>query len=279
MPTSDYVHGYSLRESQRLLDQSNVLEALLHRRRRYQAGDRVLEVGCGVGAQTVALARDNPEASFVSCDVSRESLSAARARVAAAGLGNVRFEEADIFALPFDDAAFDHVFVCFVLEHLTDPERAVRALLRVLAPGGTLTVIEGDHGSVIMHPDSAMAHRTIEALVELQRRAGGNANIGRSLYPLLVDAGVADVRVELRTVYADASHPERVQGFTLDTFTAMVRGVRESALAAGLIDPATFNSGISALERAATRDGTFTYTFFEAVGRRDATDLGATTRR
>jgi SAM-dependent methyltransferase len=268
-PTSDYVHGYSTRESQRLLDQSNVLESLLHRRRRYRAGARVLEAGCGVGAQTVALARDNPEASFVSCDVSRESLAAARARVGAAGLGNVRFEEADIFALPFEDAAFDHVFVCFVLEHLTDPEHAVRGLLRVLAPGGTLTVIEGDHGSVIMHPDSAAAHRAVEALVELQRRSGGDANIGRRLYPLLVGVGVIDVRVELRTVYADASHPEREQGFTLDTFAAMVRGVRESALAAGLIEAETFDAGISALERAATRDGTFTYTFFEAVGRRE----------
>jgi SAM-dependent methyltransferase len=267
MPPPDYVHGYSARESQRLLDQSSVLEALLHRRRRYRAGERVLEAGCGVGAQTVALARDNPEASFVSCDVSGESLAAARARVAKAGLDNVRFEEANLYALPYGKAAFDHVFVCFVLEHLTEPESAIRALLRVLAPGGTLTVIEGDHGSVIMHPDSAAAHRAIEALVELQHRAGGDANIGRRLYPLLVDAGVADVQVKLRTVYADASHPDRVRGFTLDTFTAMVEGVRDGALAASLLDAATFDAGVAGLRRAAASDGTFTYTFFEAVGR------------
>ncbi|WP_207419866.1 class I SAM-dependent methyltransferase [Roseomonas haemaphysalidis] len=54
--------------------------------------------------------------------------------------------------MPFGDASFDHVFVCFVLEHLADPAAALGELQRVLRPGGSLTVIEGDHGSTLTPP-------------------------------------------------------------------------------------------------------------------------------
>ena len=50
---------------------------------------------------------------------------------------------------------FDHVFVCFVLEHLARPVEALSILERLLRPGGTITLIEGDHGSTYFHPDSA----------------------------------------------------------------------------------------------------------------------------
>lgn len=55
--------------------------------------------------------------------------------------------QADIFALPFESGSFDHVFVCFVLEHLSHPVEALAILGNVLRPGGSITVVEGDHGS------------------------------------------------------------------------------------------------------------------------------------
>jgi hypothetical protein len=93
-----------------------------------------------------------------------------------------------------------------------------------LKPEGSITAIEGDHGSAYFYPDSAAARRAIQCLVDLQRRAGGDALIGRRLYPLLVQAGVRDVRVSPRMVYVDASRPFLVDGFIRKTFTAMVEG-------------------------------------------------------
>jgi ubiquinone/menaquinone biosynthesis C-methylase UbiE len=266
-----YVHGYQSEESTRLADQADALVELLHGDTHYPPGSRVLEIGCGVGAQTITLATRSPDASFVSADISPDSLAQASQRVTAAGLDNVEFVPADVFALPDPDhglaaESFDHVFVCFLLEHLPDPVDALRRLRQVVRPGGTVTVIEGDHGSTFFHPDDADARAAIACQVTLQRHAGGDALIGRRLFPLLAEAEWSDIAVSPRMVYVDGRRPELADSFTRRTFTAMISGVREPALAAGLIDPATFDAGIAALHRAAEPDGVFCYTFFKAVG-------------
>jgi SAM-dependent methyltransferase len=261
-----YVHGYHPRENERLQAQAGTLVNLLHSDTSYPSGSAVLEAGCGVGAQTVPLAQRSPGARFTSVDVSADSVGEAKRRTDAAGLTNVQFRQADIFALPFAPASFDHVFVCFVLEHLSRPVEALVILNRLLRSGGTMTVIEGDHGSTYFYPDSRVADMAIQCLVELQRLAGGNALIGRQLYPLMVAAGLEAVHVSPRMVYVDSSRPDLVDGFTRKTFTAMIEGVRGSAIAAGITDPEAFDAGVRDLHRTAEADGVFCYTFFKGVG-------------
>jgi len=140
--------------------------------------------------------------------------------------------------------SFDHIFVCFVLEHFSQPVEALNCLKNLIKVGGTITVIEGDHGSTYFYPDSEAAYKAIQCQVELQRRAGGNANIGRELYPLLIQAGFSSIHVSPRMVYVDSSKPRFVEGFTKNTFTAMIEGVGESSIEVGLIDEKTFDDGI-----------------------------------
>ncbi|WP_246007081.1 hypothetical protein [Actinomadura pelletieri] len=135
----------------------------------------------------------------------------------------------------------------------------------MLRPGGTLTVIEGDHGSVFLHPDSTHARAVVAHLVALQAAAGGDPLIGRRLAPLLASAGYDRVQVSPRTVYTDRSRPALARAFTLDTFTAMVAAVRDAAVAAGLTTPTDWDRGIADLRRAAAPDGTFHYAFFKGV--------------
>jgi protein-L-isoaspartate O-methyltransferase len=260
-----YVHGYHQRENIRLQDQASTLVELLHSDTCYPAGSRVLEAGCGIGAQTITLARNSPEAHITSIDISLISIVEARKTIEGAGFKNVSFRQGDIFNLPFKPESFDHIFVCFVLEHLARPVEALNCLKNLLKAGGTITVIEGDHGSTYFYPDSEAAHKAIQCQVELQKRAGGNANIGRELYPLLTTAGLAAIRVSPRMIYVDSSRPQLVEGFTKNTFTAMIEGVRESSIEAGLIDEKTFDDGIKGLYRTTETDGVFCYTFFKAV--------------
>lgn len=268
MPTAGYVHGYSESEYTRMRDQSKTLAELLHFDTRYPAGVHVLEAGCGIGAQTVILAKNNPQTLFTSIDICQQSIAQAQQTVKAAGLKNVRLNVADIFQLPFADESFEHVFVCFVLEHLRQPMAALQSIKRVLKPGGTITVIEGDHGSTFFYPQSEFALRTIHSLVELQARLGGNALIGRQLYPLLTRAGFKEVTVSPRFVYADPTRPEWVEGFTKKTFIAMIEGVRDQALSTGIIDKASWEKGIADLCATAGPEGVFCYTFFKATARK-----------
>jgi hypothetical protein len=89
--TIDYVHGYSARERTRLTDQATTLTELLHADTRYPPGSQVLEAGCGVGAQTVILAANSPQA--------------------------------DLFDPAFPPARFDHVFVCSCWSTCATPPR------------------------------------------------------------------------------------------------------------------------------------------------------------
>jgi len=99
----DYVHGYSNEETNRLRDQANTLANLMHDDTKYPAGSKVLEEGCGVGAQTVMLAKNSPEAHITSIDISEDSIKQARSSVEEKEFSNVKFQQADIYNLPFED--------------------------------------------------------------------------------------------------------------------------------------------------------------------------------
>jgi SAM-dependent methyltransferase len=266
MANNDYVHGYSEYEKVRLADQAGVLSNLLHYDSIFNPPGNILEAGCGTGAQTITLAPQNPQCRFTSVDISEDSLAAARKLIEANNIQNVRFQTADIFNLPFPDESFDHVFVCFVLEHLPEPQKALSSLKKVLKTGGSLSVIEGDHGSAYYHPQSAAAQATIQCLIDIQAALGGNSLIGRELYPLLTSAGFERVSVSPRVVYADAGLPRMVDGFTNKTFIAMVEGVKDQALQRGLIKEADWDRGIRELKLSSGPNGTFNYTFFKAIG-------------
>ena len=260
-----YVHGYSEREHERLVDQANTLTELLHYDTCYPAESRVLEAGCGVGAQTITLAKKSPKALFTSIDISQDSIDKAKSLIEQEKISNVTFQLADIFQLPFEDEQFDHVFVCFVLEHLATPLKALESLKRVLKKGGSITVIEGDHGSTYFFPDSQDAQKTIQCLVDIQANLGGNSLIGRQLFPLLTQAGFRNVTVSPRMVYVDAIKPELVEGFTKNTFIAMVEGVREQVLDTEMMNQEDWEKGINDLYRTTQPDGTFCYTFFKGT--------------
>lgn len=261
-----YVHGYSPRESQRLNEQSGILEELLHSDTRYTAGSKVLEAGCGVGGQTVILTRRSPEAEFVSIDISQKSLSEARARVDQEGISNVKFQQSDITNLPFGDEEFDHVFVCFVLEHLSSSLDALAELKRVLKSGGTITAIEGDHGSCFWYPETPDSLKVWDCMIKAQQYLGHDPLIGRRVYPLLEKAGFHVREVSPKWVYTDSSKPELMDGVVNKIIVPMTQTAREQSFELGLVDHDTWQRGIEEMENVAIdSEGTFFYTWFKGI--------------
>ena len=115
---------------------------------RPKPGERVLEVGCGLGADARELAAAvRPGGSVVAVDVSEAMLAAARERHDDAL--DVTYERADVTDLPYDDGSFDVIRVERVLQHVPRVERACEEMARVLKPGGRLLALDTDWGSLV----------------------------------------------------------------------------------------------------------------------------------
>ena len=107
-----------------------------------RAGMRLIDAGCGPGSITTGLAEVVAPGETVGIDASPDAVESARAHAREKGADGVRFEVADVYALPFDDASFDHVISSLVLCTVRDQARALGEARRVLKPGGTLRFLE-----------------------------------------------------------------------------------------------------------------------------------------
>jgi SAM-dependent methyltransferase len=264
-----YVHGYTERETQRLYEQAEILEEMLHTGTVYPAGTKVLEAGCGVGAQTRLLVKRSPQTEFTCIDISEKSLVTANKLKEQSGFDNVTFQQDNITTLSFDNSTFDHVFVCFVLEHLEDPVAVLNELKRVLIPGGTLTVIEGDHGSAFWHPETPESVAAWNGLITAQRRQGHDPNIGRRLTPLLTEAGFDLQNCKPAWLYADRLKPALRDGMVDHIIVPMVQSAEQQILEEKIVPKDIYQQGIADLTHVDNiREGTFFYTWFKAVAKK-----------
>jgi ubiquinone/menaquinone biosynthesis C-methylase UbiE len=249
-----------------LLDQSRILENLLHEGTTFRKDEVVLEAGCGVGAQTKILAQRNPETHFTSIDISEQSLYQVKTMIDRENLSNITLKNDNIMLLSFPDASFDHIFVCFVLEHLDDPLKALQELKRVLKAGGSMTVIEGDHGSCFWTPQTKEARQVWNALIRAQSDLGHDSLIGRRLFPLLKKSELRIEEVSPRYVYADWSNPELLDGVVNRIIVPMVQSSENQILRKGILKKNIWEKGLNELsEVGTTPEGTFFYTWFKAI--------------
>jgi protein-L-isoaspartate O-methyltransferase len=258
---NNYVHGYSKREVQRLSDQANTLDEIIHGDSIFKNGSKILEIGCGTGSQTVIMAKKNSSCHFTSIDITEESLEEAKKRIKKNKITNVTFEKCDIRKINYEKEYFDYIVICFVLEHISNIHIIFQNLRKVLKQKGKIMVIEGDHGSTYFYPDSNLARKTIECQVQLQKNNGGNANIGRELFLILQKNNFNKINVTPKMIYVDPSKPILVEGFTKNTFIAMIEGVKDDAIKNNMISENDWKRGIEDLYK--TISGIFCYTFFK----------------
>ena len=249
------------------MEQSLILEDLLHTGTCYREGSKVLEVGCGVGAQTRILTRRNPGAFFHALDISEESINLARKLASKDNITNVEFIHSDLYEHPLEPESYDHIFVCFVLEHLHAPEDALNIFHKALRKGGTITVIEGDHGSGFWTPETAESRLAWDGLIHSQKELGHDPNIGRRIYPLLLKTGFSVPDVSPRWIYADQSEKELLDGVINHIIVPMVYSAESQVLESKLMDTDTWKRGLQDIEQVSIHpEGTFFYTWFKGVG-------------
>ncbi len=110
----------------------------------------------------------------------------------------------DVYELEIEDDSFDVVHAHQVLQHLTDPVKALTEMRRVLRPGGLLAVRDSDYGAKIWAPQDERLDRWMALYHQVTRANGAEADAGRFLPGWVRSAGFGDVRVSSSTwTFAD----------------------------------------------------------------------------
>lgn len=163
----------------------------------------LLDVGCGPGTITVDLARLVAPGHVLGIDRAPDVLAEARAHAEHQGV-SIELREGDVYELPLPDASFDVVHAHQVLQHVSDPVRALREMRRVLRPGGLLAARDSDYASFAWAPLDPWLTRWLELYRAVARRNAGEPDAGRFLKGWVLDAGFCDVRATSSTwTYAD----------------------------------------------------------------------------
>lgn len=168
------------------------------------AGQTVLDIGCGIGDDTRALAqRVAPGGSAVGVDAEVGMIAQARERQTLQDSADVQpeFIVASAEDLPLEDDRFDGARMDRVLQHVGNPVRALREIHRVLRPGGRVALVEPDWKTMAVYPGSPIGSgddHTFAAITAWHVAHTPHPLVGRQLRALLVETGFT--QVEVRTI-------------------------------------------------------------------------------
>lgn len=235
-----YIHGFSSEEQSRLTRQARMFENILFNRIDFSEAKRLLEVGCGVGAQTEILLRRFPHLELTGVDRSEAQLAAAERNLAQTAWCTSRYtlQQADATDLPFPDRSFDAAYLCWVLEHMPSPARVLSEVRRVLSPGAVVYVTEVLNASFFLDPYSPHLLRYWMAFNDYQYDSGGDPFIGAKLGNLLLAGGYRDVQTEVKSFHLDNRQPGKRKQM-IEFWQEVLLSAADQLVAADKVDTAT----------------------------------------
>jgi SAM-dependent methyltransferase len=211
-------------------------------------GSQVLDVGCGGGDVTFALARRiGPGGSMVGVDMDETKLALARQEAQREGLAHVAFRRADVTSI-IAQSIYDVVYSRFLLSHLPDPSAALAKLFSALRPGGVLIIEDVDHSGCFCEPYSAAYRHYARLYRLLAKRRGVDADIGPRLPRLLIEAGFRDVGIYI-------VQPAALEGETKIAVPITLENIAPAILAENLMPAQELEASIKELH-ALARDNT-----------------------
>ncbi len=235
-----YLHGFSATEQERLRKQARLFESAIFHDIDFGAARHVLEVGSGVSAQTEILLRRFPELRITGVDLNERQLAAAGEHLGAMPWlqGRYALQQADATDLPFEARSFDGAFLCWVLEHVPSPARALAEVRRVLSPGAPVYITEVMNASFLLDPYSPNLWRYWMAFNDFQIDSGGDPFVGAKLGNLLLAGGFRDVQTRIRTIHLDNREPARRKTM-MALWEELLLSAAEQLLSAEKVDQAT----------------------------------------
>jgi ubiquinone/menaquinone biosynthesis C-methylase UbiE len=262
----DYIHGYSDTEQERLIQQAEYWrEKLILKDLDYQAGEKLLEIGCGAGAVLGILGQTFPGLKLAGIDLEKKQIDYAQNYLHHLDLSAADLRVGDATKLPWQDNYFDHLYAIWFLEHLLNPLQILQEAKRVLKPGGTITVTETDYRTMLVTPESTNYRYLLDSLCELLLQAKGNPSMGQSLGTLLFQAGFDRVNNQPFPVHhAYSLDRQELRGF-IDYVDSWLAPTVEQAVAELGKDLPRLQAGLDWFRRISDRhDGAISITIYRA---------------
>lgn len=230
--SNDYIHGYSIEEQHRLVEQAAVLAANVHAGLDLSASRGLLELGCGAGAELGYLCSHWARIDLTGVDINAGHLAAAREHLAPLDRDRrIRLIQGDAAALPFLDHSFDTVMTVWMLEHASRPSAVMAEALRVLTRDGRLICTEVDNATLRLEPVLPAVEDWLERFNRFQRQAGGDPFIGRRLSAMARMLGGRDICSETLPIISSQFEPKRRSEF-IDYLEALLLSGAERLLTA-----------------------------------------------
>lgn len=264
-----YLHGFSPVEQERLRKQARFAEHTVYQNVNFSSHKKILEVGCGVGAQSEILMRRFPDIHLTGVDFNEKQLKAAKNYLASLPLAKGRFDLHQMNGedLKFEPNSFDGAFLCFVLEHVPDPKRVLAEIRRVLQPGAVLYATEVLNSSFFLDPYSPHVWKYWMAFNDYQYDQSGDPFIGGKLGNLLTQVGYINIETEVKTWFLDNRHPQKRKEI-IDFWMELLLSASDQLLEAKYVDQETVD-GMKKEMSIVARDpnAVFFFSFIQAKAR------------
>ncbi len=191
---SHYLHGTTRSEQRRLAALNELMNARSLAALGLRGGERILELGSGLGQFARAMARAaGPRGRVVAVERSQAQLAVARVLAGRSRAGaRIDWRQGDATQAPIrpaEQGRFDVAHARFLLEHLPEPLRVVRGMVRAVRPGGRVVLEDDDHDVLRLYPEPAGFDRLWRAYIALFEHLGNDPYVGRRLVWLLRQAG------------------------------------------------------------------------------------------
>lgn len=206
-----YLHGYNQEEQSRLKRQAEFAEHTVYRNIDLSEVSNLLEVGCGVGAQSSIILRRFPQLQLTGIDLNKKQLEEAKTYLGTLphAKGRYTIQEMNAENMSFKAHSFDGAFLCWILEHVKDPARILNEVRRVVRPGGIVYITEVMNSSFFLDPYSPNMWKYWMAFNDYQIEGAGDPFIGAKLGNLLISVGFHRVQTEVITWHLDNRHTEK----------------------------------------------------------------------
>ena len=264
-----YLHGFSDAEQLRLRHQAAFAEFAVYRAIDLSDVQRLLEIGCGVGAQTEILLRRFPQLHVTAIDANQRQLDAARSHLSQHSWtrGRVELLQMDANQLTLSPT-FDGAFICWLLEHVPDPGRILSQAHGVLRPGGVIYLTEVMNHTFFLEPYSPNVWKYWQAFNDFQYEQAGDPFVGAKLGNLLASTGFEQVETQVCQWHWDNRHPQQRQRF-IAFWTELLLSGAEKLLEVGAVQPDLIEQTKQELQRVQQdANAVFMYAFMQASATR-----------